>query len=405
MTFQLSRRDILFVANMAAADSPIVRWVYAGLGVIPVSRVRDARGLKARGQDASAINANAFTRVVDALKAGQAVAIFPEGNVNDAPHLGLLRNGAAKMALQAVEAGVDLTLIPVGYQYESPTTPRSGLLAVVGARIRVADWKPVNATKAVTEFTKFMRHELQLLTRNSRTHKDAESLSTLAAVAGAVFSANTASPMAAAHPIQLTLSQHSASDGIFVANAVAPAAIDMQESLEQVERNLMQLSDECVACGARRWSARDCADVLAAAGDQSVSVKAPDGFRLLLTAPLALLAWMWHTVPMWIAHQLALRFAPLRVEIASRTIVPGLYIMELWYLIVPASLLALGVNRWLVLALLISQPRLGDVAILWRDTIRVWKLYRRVNRASDATKQSLRVHASTLRERWIDRHH
>ncbi|MEO7360990.1 MAG: 1-acyl-sn-glycerol-3-phosphate acyltransferase, partial [Gemmatimonadaceae bacterium] len=128
MTFLLSKRDILFVANMAAADSPIVRWTYAGLGVIPVSRVRDARALKARGEDVGVINTNAFLRVVDALKTGHAVAIFPEGNVNDAPHLGPLRSGAAKMALQAVDSGVDLTMIAVGYQYESPTTPRSGLL-------------------------------------------------------------------------------------------------------------------------------------------------------------------------------------------------------------------------------------------------------------------------------------
>lgn len=397
MTVLLSKRDIVFVANMAAADSPIVRWTYAGLGVIPVARVRDARALNARGKDASAINSEAFVRVVAALKAGHAVAIFPEGNVNDAPHLGLLRNGAAKMALQAVEAGVNLTMVPVGYQYEAPITPRSGLLAVVGKPIRVADWKAVNPTKAVTEFTKFMRHELLQLTRNSRTHQDAEALASLAAISGAVLGPNEGSPIAAAHNAQLALSRHSASDAMFVAHAVAPASIDQREILESFERDAMLLSIECVSFGARRWSARDCADVLRAADNSSVSGAGYNLFWFFATAPLALIAWMWHAIPMWLAYALAVRYAPLRVEVTSRTIVPGMYIIWVWYLVMPTLLLALGVNGWAVLVLFVVQPVLGDFAIAWRDQWRARALMNRVSDAPIAARESLREMARAVR--------
>lgn len=399
MTFLLSRRDILFVANMSAADSPVVRWVYAGLGVIPVSRVRDARALKARGADASVINANAFLRVVDALKAGHAVAIFPEGNVNDAPHLGLLRNGAAKMALQAVERGIDLTMVPVGYQYESPTTPRSGLLAVVGNATRVKDWRPVHDTKAITEFTKFMRHELQQLTRNSRSHRDAEVLSNIAAVSGAVMSSNFVSPIAAAHKAQLALSHHSATDAMFVANAVAPSAIDRQQLLEDFADKADALANACVELGAHAWSARDCADILHAAGDTTVSYKPANIAFFIASAPLAAVAWLWHAVPVLSAHKLAVRYAPLRVEIAARTVVPGMYIIWLWYLVMPALLHTVGVNRWIVLTLFIAQPRLGDFAFWWRDELRKWRMVRRVTQSTPDHLEYLRACARIVRER------
>ncbi|MEO7360824.1 MAG: hypothetical protein ABI120_10870, partial [Gemmatimonadaceae bacterium] len=372
----------------------------AGLGVIPVSRVRDARALKARGENVGVINTNAFLRVVDALKTGHAVAIFPEGNVNDAPHLGLLRSGAAKMALQAVESGVDLTMIAVGYQYESPTTPRSGLLAVVGKPVRVADWKPLNAAKAVAELTKFMRYELQQVTRNSRTHSDADELSKLSAISGALFSTNVVSPIAAAQPIQCILSHHSASDGLFVANAVAPESINNDHLLAEFQTHASTLSDRCVALGARRWSARDCAEVLAAAGDQSVSIRTPNLLLLVVTAPLAALAWIWHALPMWVAHKLAIQYAPLRVEIAARTLVPGMYVIWMWYLALPFLLLTTGVNRWLVLAVFIAQPRLGDFAWSWCDQWRAWRLVQRVRDAPDAERAILRALAHETRLAW-----
>jgi len=401
MTFLATNRDVLFVANIAAADSPLVRWTYRGLGVIPVSRVRDARALKARGEDASAINTNAFVRVVEALKDGHAVVIFPEGNVHDYPHLGALRSGAAKMALQTLESGVpSLCMVPIGYQYESPSQPRSGLLGVVGTPVYVEHWKPVHPSRNVTELTQFIRLQLKEVTRNARTRHDADVLSASAAAAGAVMSSADITPIAAAHDIQLRLTQLSAADEIFVADAVAPSAMPIKPLVQEFERAATQLSDWCVKFGAHRWSARDHADVLCAAGDETVSANQPSAFAVWALLPLAAFAWVWHALPVWIARTVAVRYAPTPVDVAARTLVPGLYFMELWYVVLPLVLLLAGGTPWVVAVLFVVQPRLGDFAFSWRDRYRTLQLMRRVRAVPRARRVAVLSAAQRVRQTW-----
>ena len=404
LTFLASDRDLLFVANIAAADSPAVRWTYAGLGVIPVSRVRDARALKARGEDASAINANAFVRVVDALKLGHVVAIFPEGVVSDYPRLGALRSGAAKMALQAVDEGVALTMIPIGYQYECAPAPRSGALCVVGEPIAVEKWQARNPAKRITEFTQFMAERLCDVTRNARTQDDASVLATIAAAAGAALSAPDENPMIAAHTVQRALSRLSAADETFVENAIASAAIEHCEIMRQFEFDVLALSDATRRFGARSWSARDQADVLQAASDDSVSQRRVNVLvlSLLLLLPVAAIGWLWHAIPWWASHALGKRLAPRPVEIAALTLVPGLYIMVLWYVSMPLLLLALGMSPLLVVPLFILQARLGDQSMAWRDRVRTWRLSNRVRAASAAERHTIRLLSAAV---VVDWHH
>ena len=98
-------RRVTFVANVSAAESRLVAWAYDRMGVVPVHRVRDARKAKARGMDSAAANAQAFARVRDVLAAGGCVCVFPEGGVHRGPHLGALRTGLARMALDAQASG------------------------------------------------------------------------------------------------------------------------------------------------------------------------------------------------------------------------------------------------------------------------------------------------------------
>ena len=397
-TFLATDRDILFVANISAADFPPVRWTYAGLGVIPVSRVRDARALKARGEDANALNANAFVRVIEALKQGHCVAIFPEGVVPDFPRLGALRSGAAKMALQAIDSGVtSLQMVPIGYQYERAPEPRSGALCMVGNPVRVAEWNAEEPTKRVTEFTDFIRDALQSLTRNARTERDVAVLATVSAVVGAAISSNTTSPIAAAHQAQRALSKLSAADGIFVADSVAPSAIEWREPLFKLQQAALELSHVTATFGARSWSARDQADVLNAAGDTNVAARSISSVMLLLTAPLAVVGWLWHAVPWFASYAIAKKFAPRNAEFAAIVLVPGLYIVVVWYLFVPALLLMSGVTPWLALFLFLVQPRLGDFALGWRDWWRRWRLMSRVRAASSDQRYAIRTLGASLR--------
>lgn len=99
--------------------------------IIPVQRRQD--------HDGTASNTATFAAAVDALAAGATVAIFPEGTTHDRPHLVELRTGVARIALQAVDSGVDdLRIVPVGIAYEDKVALRGRALIVFAQPIDVA---------------------------------------------------------------------------------------------------------------------------------------------------------------------------------------------------------------------------------------------------------------------------
>ena len=482
LTFLATKRRIRFVANVSAADSWFAQFILARLSVIPISRVRDARALKARGEDAAALNVRAFQKVNAALLHGECVAIFPEGVVNDFPHLAPMRTGAARMALDAIVSRelTNLTMVAVGYQFEQSQQRRSGCLTVVGEPFRVHGWKPLHATTPISEFTRVIKNQLQLVTRNSATQTDANRLSEIVAAVAAATNGTTntthtttngattkaatntttgtattasictttdrstnatadqatntsvnssaskaiaiakSSILADAHRIQLLVTKIRSPHGLFVATPRAdlmlaegakqpamtqqssvPAEVrDAQALLLDVERVALQMTDIVSSFGARPWSASDHALALQSAGDTSIAIGKPNLLRIIALAPLALLGWLWHVLPFWACRAQGKRFAPRPIEVAARTIVPGLYLIALWYVTIPVGLLFLGFSLWLVAPLFVAQPRLGDFALSWRDDIRSWKLTSRVQRAPISERQALLACADELRRGW-----
>ncbi len=135
-------RRITFVANVTAAEQPLVGFVYDRLGVVPVHRVRDARKARARGQDSAEANRSAFARVRDVLAAGGCVCVFPEGGVHAGPRLGTLRTGLARMALHARSGIPGLAIVPVGLCYEAPMRLRTRVFLEAGAPLAMDTWAP-----------------------------------------------------------------------------------------------------------------------------------------------------------------------------------------------------------------------------------------------------------------------
>jgi 1-acyl-sn-glycerol-3-phosphate acyltransferase len=394
MAFLVTKRDVLFVANVSAADFPIVKWTYAGLGVIPVARTRDARAMLTRGEDVAALNERAFERVTAALNEGNIVAIFPEGVVHDLPQLAPLRTGAAKMALTAISNGVrNLTLIPVGFQYESPWQPRSDVVAVVGNAVRVDEWQPMHTERAVSEFTRFIREQLLQVTRNSATWGDAARLSEFAAAGGAVLSDAHNSPTVAAAKVQRTLTASFGAGASFTA-----ASADC--TILAFERGAEDLCARVSLLGARAWSASDYATVLHAAGDTTVWCKLPSAVWVAITFPVAAFGAIWHVIPIAASYAFAKASAPTPMERAGRAIVPGLYLIALWYVSIPVVLWLLGASPWFALVLFLVQPRLGDFALQWCDRFRTLRLASRARGAPPADKLALLQSAKTLRQRW-----
>jgi hypothetical protein len=75
------------------------------------------------------------------LAGGLAVGIFPEGKTHDALRLEMVRSGASRIALGAVqEHGAQVVLLPVGVNYEDKERFRSGVWVQIGEPIDCAAW-------------------------------------------------------------------------------------------------------------------------------------------------------------------------------------------------------------------------------------------------------------------------
>jgi 1-acyl-sn-glycerol-3-phosphate acyltransferase len=151
-----------------------VGWLLRALGGIPVYRQRDAAEQMSRNQDS-------FRECYDALEAGEAIGIFPEGTSHSQPSLLPLRTGAARIVLTAeaqhrFELGV--RLVPVGLHYTHAEEFRSGAVAVFGPAIdpaRYAETYGADPQRAVRELTSELEAGLRAITVNFR-EKDEASL-------------------------------------------------------------------------------------------------------------------------------------------------------------------------------------------------------------------------------------
>jgi len=116
--------------------------VFRALGLIPLYRRVDGVDMDRNG--------SSFRAVTKVLLKGRTVLIFPEGKVTDDQELQEIRTGAARMTLEAIEAGAEnLSIVPVGITYDNKISSRPRILASVGRSIpddeirEIADGRPV----------------------------------------------------------------------------------------------------------------------------------------------------------------------------------------------------------------------------------------------------------------------
>lgn len=147
----------------------LIRWV----GGIPVYRREDDPG-KMRG------NEDTFRAATAALRAGDAIQIFPEGRSHSDPHLSPLRTGAARIALAAEADGewaVGVVLVPVGLTYVRKAFFRGRVVAHYGEPIRVGGYRDAyerDEYGAARELTGELDRRLHALTLNLTETEDGE---------------------------------------------------------------------------------------------------------------------------------------------------------------------------------------------------------------------------------------
>jgi 1-acyl-sn-glycerol-3-phosphate acyltransferase len=345
------RRRVTFVANATAAEQPLVRLAYERMGVIPVHRVRDARKAKARGEDSAAANAAAMDRVIDALRAGACVVVFPEGGVHRGPHLGALRTGLARMVMAARDAGVrGVQVVPVGLTYEAPNALRTRVLAHVGEAIDMDTWTPAPERPAAPQLTAAIAARLRAVTRNAPDARAHEALSAVADVVAATAPEGVP-PLLAANQAWRTLAGEIYGPGVQVEAADDPRFAPAMSLRSALQSHLDVAPARLLAA----WRQRE---------TRSAGVRMRDA----LFGPLG---WVLHAPAWWVADRLAAK-APNPADRMARRIVPGLHVMVGWYAVLVAVLGwfvggASGAGLMLVLALVALLPSLGDAAMRWRD--------------------------------------
>ena len=127
-----AKRRVNFLAKAPLFDVPLFGRFMAWLGMIPIHRPKDDPTLTKRSMIS-------LSKAAEALAAGSAVGIFPEGKTHDLRALSEVLGGTARMIQQALDAGArDLQVIPVGINYDDKRLFRSAVWIEVGKPIAAA---------------------------------------------------------------------------------------------------------------------------------------------------------------------------------------------------------------------------------------------------------------------------
>lgn len=389
----VSPRHPRYIATVSVTTSAMARAMYESMAVIPVARVRDARKMKAEGVDLAAVNQAANDTVSAALASGEVVAVFPEGGVHDVPQIGRLRTGVAKMILGHLDAGAknDVTILPFGAQYEAPRRWGSDALTVLGEPWSARAWFEAQPAehRGLSALTERLRESLLSVTRNSATWEEADTRDEIVAAAAAATAPGDplgASPSMVSHAAAAAANAHG--------GGVWPETVRLKTACHALARAVER-------AGGIGSSAVDHALLLFAL--EVHTAKAPVSTAVLLAGvPAAAIGWMVHAPILAVVSALAKRLAKDRVDYVPSCFVPGLYLVLLWWVLVSVlaavGMSAVGIGPWWALPLLIALPRLGDLAIGWRQRLTGWRLVRRVQRWSSSDRAALREAATVVSE-------
>jgi len=407
--FFTTRRHVRYIATISAAANPVALATYRGLGVIPVARIRDARKLKARQVDAVALNRAANASVIAALHAGEVVGVFPEGGVVDSSALGSMRVGVAGMVLEYLDSDSnhDVTVVPFGVQYEAPNHRGSDAWAVVGSPFSLKAWRAgaLNGKATATQLSERFRDALLSVTRSSPTWEEVTQRDEIVAALAAQERPEdpVAGTVALVQPVQQLLDglrEVTLGSGVLPDTggaAVPPAAKDLLEATHR-------LADAVRTAGGMGTSATDHARLRHALGLTAAS--APWSLLVLLPGAVPAFVGALVNAPAWMALQWwGRKHAAYRTDIPARFMVPGLYWVVGWWVLLTAVIALVlpvtGRSSWWALGAMLLMPRLGDFSLSWG---RAWQGARFVSRIRGwerPCKDAVAVEMERMHAAWI----
>jgi glycerol-3-phosphate O-acyltransferase / dihydroxyacetone phosphate acyltransferase len=165
------------LAKAPLFEHPVIGPMLRGLGGLPVYRRQDDPAQMDR-------NEATFAAAVQALRQGDAVQIYPEGQSHSNSALTPLRTGAARIALRAeAEAGwsLGLQIVPVGLTYARKPFFRGRAMAAIGEPFTIQRYRAAyeaDAHAAARALTEEITAALEALTLNLSPGEDAELVDT-----------------------------------------------------------------------------------------------------------------------------------------------------------------------------------------------------------------------------------
>ncbi|MCU7916770.1 MAG: lysophospholipid acyltransferase family protein [Candidatus Thiodiazotropha sp. (ex Epidulcina cf. delphinae)] len=154
------------LARSGLFENPLLKPILRQIGAVPIYRRGDP------GFEASK-NSNTFSQCYELLAMGETLIIFPEGQSHDVPQLMALKTGAARMALETVQATrTEPAVIPVGLTFPEKGKFRSAVLVQFGKPLDLTF--PENSTQEqnVIELTGRIRAGLESITLNAESWEE-----------------------------------------------------------------------------------------------------------------------------------------------------------------------------------------------------------------------------------------
>ena len=352
-----------FLAKSTLWSHPVVRPFLDLAAAIPVFRRQD------EGVDTS-MNADMFAACHEVLRAGGAIAIFPEGKSHNEPALVPLKTGVSRIVLEAEDkyrtpdSRIESRIVPVGLTFDDKGRFRSRVLVHVGEPLDPGEELELYASdprEAVRRLTGRVRDALEEVTLNFPSWEEARLIERAAEIFGRP---------ATELPAEESLGERFELRRGFIegyerlrevsgaeVERVAAAVREYDERLEDYRLNDAQVASSYPAGAVVAF-------VLKSLGLMAVR------------APLAVLGLLANFVPYQVVGFLARRFARSPDEGASYKVLGAILVYPVtWFLLALGAGLAWGL--WPALLALVAAPVCGKFALHFVERRRYFQRHAR----------------------------
>ncbi len=331
-----------FLAKSTLWNNPVLRLFFALGRVVPVARRQD------RGEGADmAQNAETFRVAAEVLRGGGVIALFPEGQSHNEPHLQPLKTGAARMALAGPD---DVQILPVGIGFERKERFRSRALLQVGRPIDPAEARRMerdgDPAGAVRKLTAQIASGLLEVTVNVPTWKERRLIE---------------------RAVEISLGDESS----------LRARTEVFRAFYDAYRWLGETRPEELAAVRREVARYDRMLTLLGLTDEEVRARYGAGSvvrwfsrftrLVLLRLPLGVVGTLIHALPYQLPGMLARRKAKEPDQPASWKLFAAIVVFPVWWLVLAAAAASWLGAGWTAAGLALG-PLSGWVALQWRES-------------------------------------